>query len=263
MTNHDQQLANLLPRLVESKVIPQFIYKYQRIDDHTDDLFINSNLWFSNPLDFNDPFDCQLTIDSKNTLEEIVSWMKKADPKMSTIDRINIAKETKKNPKKWHEMVNQNIRKHLLRTGVCCFAKNPFELLMWAHYTNCHKGFCMEFDVLADPMFFGKTGMVKYKQDYPRCNYLREQKDFINKAILTKSIHWEYEGEFRVINFNKQGLVSFERKALTKIIFGCKSSDNDISHIKSLIANNNYLSPNFQKATVSTNEYKLELNDLQ
>ena len=38
------------------------LYKYRIANKHTDDIFTQNQLYFSFPLDFNDPFDCRLPV---------------------------------------------------------------------------------------------------------------------------------------------------------------------------------------------------------
>jgi hypothetical protein len=43
---------------MKDRPLPPVIYKYFRIDEFFYQHLINSELWFSNPQEFNDPYDC-------------------------------------------------------------------------------------------------------------------------------------------------------------------------------------------------------------
>jgi hypothetical protein len=67
----NKQIINLI---VEKGELPRYIYKYTSIE--TALLIIRSSkLKFSKPSEFNDPFDCNLTIDTNNTEEEINNYI--------------------------------------------------------------------------------------------------------------------------------------------------------------------------------------------
>jgi len=46
-------------------------YKYRSFNEFTNNIILNSSLYFSSPNDFNDPFDCQLSYKDKYTKREI------------------------------------------------------------------------------------------------------------------------------------------------------------------------------------------------
>lgn len=47
-----------------------FFYKFRPINEHTDSLLINNELYFNHPDNFNDPFDCKLDCFHKGTRDE-------------------------------------------------------------------------------------------------------------------------------------------------------------------------------------------------
>ncbi len=59
---------------VSTNRIPQFLYKYKS-QQYLKSLQVNNELWFSSPQDFNDPFDCQITLDADNTYDEIAMYL--------------------------------------------------------------------------------------------------------------------------------------------------------------------------------------------
>lgn len=51
-------------------LFPRYLYKYRGTDEFTKNIIKNNALWFSTPLSFNDPFDCQITLDTVSTYAE-------------------------------------------------------------------------------------------------------------------------------------------------------------------------------------------------
>lgn len=93
------------------------------------------------------------------------------------------------------------IRKKLMaRTGICCFFKDvAAHPLMWAHYGDSHRGFCVEYEV------------ENFDDDFHNVNYSSEQlkpsiteflfcpRETITKILTTKSFEWNYEKECRLL----------------------------------------------------------------
>ena len=64
----------ILTDIVEKGELPRYFYKYTSLDS-LKLILKNSTLKFSKPSEFNDPFDCNITIDTVNTIEEIESYI--------------------------------------------------------------------------------------------------------------------------------------------------------------------------------------------
>ena len=106
--------------------------------------------------------------------------------------------------------------------GVACFSENRDDMLLWAHYADGHRGFCLEFDTSAQP--FRKAKKVVYSTEYPSFNYfdLAIRKKFDAASMLaTKSKHWEYEQEWRIVNQFGNVEVQTDAMVLISIYFGC------------------------------------------
>jgi len=92
---------------------------------------------------------------------------------------------------------------HFNTYGVICFSEKPDEILMWSHYSDNHKGICLEFTAEkgTDLSNLDKNHKVEYLAEYPRLMLT----DFVNndlakasiKVMWTKAKIWEYENEWR------------------------------------------------------------------
>jgi hypothetical protein len=75
---------------------------------------------------------------------------------------------------------------------------------MWAHYASSHSGYVIEFDNTHpffsensnEPDVLWRLQKIVYTQERPKT--VVSELDFV-KILLTKSLSWEYEREWRVI----------------------------------------------------------------
>jgi hypothetical protein len=223
-----ENLSALVKLGISQKQIPQYFFKYRTLES-LEKILENNSLWFSNPQDFNDPFDCQIVVEGNHTEEELIELIKQIVPASVNESQVTqLAKEAANIPGKWEYILNTSITNIMARNGVCCFVGNESNLLMWSHYSNSHKGVCLKFDALKDPDFFVFPLPVNYQTEYPNYNHLVDRQNILRSLIMTKSDHWKYEEEQRVLKTNQVGLHQFKKTALVEIIFGCRCSEEDI-----------------------------------
>lgn len=116
--------------------------------------------------------------------------------------------------------------------GVYSLSTSAIDEILWAHYADSHRGFCLEFELeelLAYKLENQGVFEVKYQNDVPMVNL----RDFLNmenpnapllqKFIGTKSKRWEYEREIRVVT-GQVGAFEYDYRALKAIHFGARSS---------------------------------------
>ena len=235
------------------------LYKYRSDNEHTENIIKNSALWFSRPREFNDPFDCYSVLE-KFSKQDVEEWRENNNSykKASLKDKIIANKHTNKLT---YKKVKSIIDSVLNKIDICCFNKTEKEVLMWSHYSDKHKGMCMEFNIEYDPSFFIFPYTVKYKSSIQPFNYFKNNKteeinELIKDIIITKNDKWSYEQEVRVIKYSEMinfsdlengKEVKFAPKALRKIIFGCKASEETISKYKDLCTKNGFNHVTFSK----------------
>ena len=163
------------------KAYPKSVFKYCNLNsnNHTDN-FLKNQIWLSNPLGFNDPYDCSITYDSEKILNIIgLNMIKKflediAEEEMSTSTKkdILLSQNPIQNFLSWVEefcesseakgvqieliKYIQNMKDFILKDfnekyrnklKVSSFSEDNKSLLMWGHYANNHQGFCIEYDL--------------------------------------------------------------------------------------------------------------------
>lgn len=136
------------------------------------------------------------------------------------------------NHKKSIDKTNE-IRDFINNHKISCFSHTPSEPLMWSHYANKHNGFCYCFDKneLINSQQISHHGNVIYSSQFPQLyfedkntssDHLENQ---ICKVMLTKSLHWAYEQEYRLImktDYPPVCAVPFNPNSLKAIIIGLK-----------------------------------------
>ncbi len=130
--------------------------------------------------------------------------------------------------------------------GILCLVEDrQDDLLMWAHYGDCHKGCVLEFDS-ANEWFAKQQGWnihplmgipqtVKYEGNRPRTTL----SDMGEEHLLTKADCWKDEHEVRILRNLQEGtthtcdgkevngLFDVPREALTKIYLGVNIDPKD------------------------------------
>jgi hypothetical protein len=233
---------------IKQQHMPQRIYKYFRDCNHTRDNLKTDTVWLCSPDAYNDPYDCAFTISEDIVVEAAIRIV--FEPRIATYnlediisaDEIRKAK-TNENPlcaiaeyismlidkkpdrylKPMAELISSvlpdlinNIVSFLPRmqkaTKVCSFSAIHDSIIMWSHYADNHKGFCVEYEL--EPLLDSHACWVNlYKVIYSPKLYdltrwaelvIGPNRDQSNPVYpLLATIHkvdgWRYEEEWRLV----------------------------------------------------------------
>jgi len=236
------------------------LFKYKPINQYTLDIIANDRIFYPLPDSFNDPFDTQCSFRQKYTFSQSTNenTLKKVFPDENLED---ISAFTKKDLTK---QINSFKRK-LQNYGILSLAENAKDILMWSHYSEDHKGLCIEFERNAENELGDKekTRKVNYTKNYPSLSSksLLSKKDTeknLMRVLYTKSKHWSYEKEWRM--FTPNGSMSYPIPGKIKsITFGVRTSNIDIDVIKQLVSGK---SINLYKAVLKENEFGIKLEKI-
>ena len=185
-------------------------------------------VYFSSPLDFNDPFDCRSASDistlenRKKRIQEANNAFERFKKKGWDVRGMLQGEASDKHQERILEdpefaewIVNEDVHQKFIRhtrIGVCCLAEQRDNVLMWAHYAKNHEGVCFEFDLSSHiagkvipigqracfPFEFVRP--VKYHDAFPYWNWGEE--DLWTGPFFTKSKEWKYEKEWRAPMFD-------------------------------------------------------------
>lgn len=256
----ETRYQQLISQMVKDNKLPQIVYRMRPVNRFLFDSLINSQIWFSNPQEFNDPFDCDINMRIRHSTQgQIQTYFE--DHLKNLFQNWELEKINAKNitRQKFEMLINKAAKRVIQRKGLACFMSSCDNLLMWAHYADSHKGVCLKFDILEDTTFFSPANKVIYSKDYPEFDYLTDKNDFVNQMFFTKSEEWTYEGEVRVLK-DKEGNYDFNPNSLKEIIFGCKISDDDKKTLTKVIRTY-YQACQLIQAEKNDNSFSLEFKE--
>ncbi len=221
----------------------QRLYKYRSMKSQgLQDIFEKRKVFLSDPTKFNDPFECRPHLILGGNPAERKEYLKRlAKDKLPNANRKERRKQIQeKRPLFTNQKYLRNAYNSVMATiGMYCLSEKNDDLLMWSHYSDGHKGLCLEFEASTAGGLFWEAFAVIYQQDYPIVDMMRIGKaEHYRRALLTKSTQWAYEKEWRVIKMESEGgpgHYPFSPGALTGVVFGALMSHTDQQTVKSWI----------------------------
>jgi len=262
---------------------PQKLYRYRTCNDNNFDCLLNDTIYFSAPINFNDPHDCLAYVD----MDRIYSMLNQIEF-TEVMKRTNFLRNIEKldsrdfSPNEWPAIqlisgmlknVEQtelgfltkqiesltksslstlfsgliqsnheaNLKLAREETYIACLSERFDSTLMWAHYSDYHKGFVLEYDTselakitskclncqepcLSEhiinlyPVIYGVERYDATEYEVETINwrvadyffglkepfYLPDQLFYV-KSNTYKGMDWVYEKEWRLIYSCKQG----------------------------------------------------------
>lgn len=236
---------------------------------------INNEIYFSSFSEFNDPFEFS------NPMTDLSKYNEKARDELEKLYKNGViceqdylrltheVREPSEEQKNERAVLLDKIEKGLIDFGVYCLSEVNDNILMWSHYAEEHKGFCIEFERLAcslsencmelkvnyiqeyqdlnNPkhlinfyveMFSNSNalGRKKWQSKYKRLGEAvrRAEDGELGCAVLrNKFIDWAYEKEVRLIN-RRVGSHKYKPKSIKRIVFGLRMSDRDKATIQNI-----------------------------
>lgn len=195
------------------------LYRFEKLTEERVDTIRRGFLWCASPSNFDDFADCRLHLSIEDhpewatdcvlTLAEKLADSSPIGPMtaMRLIDLIRIHREPDKDVDDILEsMWTQNEIRDKIRktTEVCCFFQAPPESpVMWAHYANGHKGFCVEYSFNTDSDDHGTLFFpVNYSTriiTVSAVELLLSPTIATEKITTSKGSAWAYEREWRLV----------------------------------------------------------------
>jgi hypothetical protein len=237
---------------------PEFLYKYHHVDSNlkNEDLLkdssienlFNKNAIFSSRLNFNDLFDSKVEIIWPEA-NEYVAFIEQ-NPEKFPNKKINDSFIYEGKYTGEQEIIFSNVEDIIIgqldKIFCYCLSRKNNSNLMWSHYANSHKGFCIQFkynDICLDfKTKFGQINLasrVKYQDSICKLNMIDQMKDMhefalqVFNAFSIKLDEWSYEDEYRIIanpkliteinSLNGQrAKLPYNSHSIDSVIFGCR-----------------------------------------
>ncbi len=233
--------------------------------------YLNDQLLrYTQPIDLNDPFECLPKKPSEKEFNEVIKKLSELLPRMGIPLNEN-AKilELDKLYCEAYVNVNNDI-------GILSLTKKWNNTLMWSHYTNSHKGFCVGFDpkdeyfqdYLSNDREKSKTVKeVVYSDKRVEIPMELGKKKLEFEPYITKSTDWKYEEEIRIIstlnlsdkkiNGNPVDIHLFKvpHKSIKEIVVGANMDKKEENLIKEFCSKNEI---QFFKSKISNEHFNME-----
>lgn len=225
--------------------VPDRLFKYQTFNSNSVENLSKHQFYFASPSELNDPYDCNYDPIISKIAEEEFEILKSQLPKGKfSYCRVDLEIKDPDNSDEVRGVCQHYCfiayQTELLKVrntkGVTSFTTKNNNLLMWSHYANQHKGFCLGFDV--DPYIFSDLRKVDYSEEIPLIDVGKitcyKDLDQIMTRYYTKSADWSYEDEWRLLGSAKTKS-SFDPRIITDVYFGSRCSDNHIDEIREIV----------------------------
>jgi len=259
---------------------PKYFYKYRSIsnlndleNDYSLEALKNNFFIFSSRLNFNDLFDSKIELvkPSAKDFKEIIKLTGKSGRKNlgAYIERGKLSPHGEDFIEDFEKKFNALIDSYAFLS----LSSNPASNLMWSHYADSHKGFCIEYKsefVKADKVYYREEIPSLYIYDVIMQNFLPQSSDELGKyiwtALRTKLKEWEYESEYRYKSNQFMGnlklgqkfmKVYYESKFVESVIIGCRTP----SSVKNYIIEN--ISSNIKIKQAYVGKNKIEIKPIE
>lgn len=151
--------------------------------------------------------------------------------------------------------------------GICSFSGTWDDELLWAHYSDSHRGFCIEYDFHNLTQNFGYeyepySFFVDYRRKPPNLSFLDiyyPSLESYRKLYGRKSKRWSYEQEIRLFK-ETYGKFYYCNKAIRSILFGSRMQEENKKILISLFAESGVI---FYQMKYVKNSYKLKKSKIK
>ena len=245
----------------DMKGLPKILWKYRVWGNNLDKrVLTDKEIFFASPSLFNDPFDCSIPfrydkLSKRQLMEMMEGRLKELEPNLTSRERWKLVEKRFSDPRfmnteylNWHEgWGKEYIAKYF---GIFSLTRFPKQIVMWSHYADAHKGFCVGFDVDKLKQYFEQkfkeTGTVisldkvEYSKDYPLMIPGGDYSKVMLQALTTKSAYWKYEQEYRLTMYDYTSWkIIIPDELITKVILGVEMCDRFKDEIKRVLLRTN------------------------
>jgi hypothetical protein len=252
--------------------LPKILYRYRSLEgngmDRLREIVSDRQIYFSNPAAFNDPFDCRpvfsMDASEQEQLQYFYGVYKRQAPNQSRSARLAEVSRLLQSPNS--PVLPEAVRgfsEYYYRyiaggVGLLCVTASPDDILMWSHYASSHRGVCLGFR--AESTSFNTALKVRYEESRPVINPVFQNPDeMLERALLTKASHWEYEKEWRLIRYKAgAGKYSFHSNALAEVILGSQIGEAEATEVRKMAASSKS-NPKIRRAALCHETFRIRL----
>lgn len=192
---------------------PKILFKYVGSKEHHFEILQNLEIRFSQPSASNDPLDCIPAVVAPADMVKFIDAIAARNSRRLlglSASQIRDAKnamvaEYQAAPDALVERYSTALKDKINGLGILSLASKRNNMALWAHYSENHEGFVIEFNSNCDPFFKrsrdrsgeGEVSKVIYSQS--RVEVSCDNIKLPPNLLFKKRNDWEYEKEWRVI----------------------------------------------------------------
>lgn len=214
---------------VAQRYRPNKLYKYFNFDPYWRKNIYGGEIVFNNPSNYNDPMDSRWFLDYERIVEE---RLKESNGRWNDAEIRALVRQS-------IPLYEEDLYylRHLFK--ISCFSESPCSNLMWGHYADKHRGFCLEYDVEKLESQTSIMLPVIYSEKPFQAWRLIDKKGLDDEFLelipfLYKSCDWSYEREWRTfIPAEHDDIVIVPvSNCITGVYFGFKSYSDERTEIE-------------------------------
>ncbi len=235
------------------KDVPQPLYKYRQwnelcVDQQYQKKILTENeVYLSSANQFNDPFDAAIPFRFKpeqmtpvNIFSKLHQIGRSLEPKISEEELLQKCYNQQysghfENGSYWRASYEEDIKAYNT-FGILSLTSKMNNLLMWSHYANSHRGFCVGLDKYKlREALEGTLEPINYSEEVPYIDLFKNDQEDRTNLLLTKSSEWKYEDEYRLIkSFSSRTAYKLPNDAILEIYLGLKMPEVEREEIVKL-----------------------------
>lgn len=234
-------------------------YKYVNLDDGIGQILEKNTFKFTDPKDFNDPFDCnELMLDISISPEEEKQHIKDAAAKLHLPRKVVRKNLRQMGDKTVYQKVLKEKKKDF---KVSCFSEISDDVLMWSHYADKHRGICIGFNLEHTTQEY-VLYPVNYIDEVQQIDGMANTPYVFYYWVTFKADRWKYEKEIRAVSKNRQSFIQYPREAVWEVIFGCNVKPSIIEKSVKALRRMGYKKLKFFKMEIDANTFLLNKKNL-
>jgi hypothetical protein len=212
--------------MVKSSEYPEGLLSFRPINEYSLADIINNEITVCSPRVMNDPYDT-LLLKWGEFIRDVHKGKKHVNALTQSFESYRIRSFCRMKDKNGNDTISK--------------------VLMWSHYADNHKGFCIQYKfsnefIRTEGRFTSRFRDIIYHSSEEPFDLNLDSLD-TDKALCTKLNDWEYENEVRLITYAPDRSGEFlsipidEKSTIESVYFGYRCPDKKIQTIKNALSN--------------------------
>ena len=206
------------------------LFKYRVFNNNSIRCLTDDVVWVSDPKNFNDPFEYTFHIEPDLSYEAT---------------RLRNRSATRSNYRGKQKELIEGLKSNFLVGGILSLSESNTVSLMWSHYADSHKGFCIGYERGGDnllgsdkclPVSYSTFPEMKLSELFEAIETRGEEPGrlLFERMVLSKDPNWRYEREWRVLFRQSDQFIKLGAP-IRSITFGLRTPDEHKDEIRIIL----------------------------